>query len=239
MQYDEIRPLIVEATERLERAINTLDDPHHTASLLPGWSQAHVLTHLARNADGMRNLFLAARSGHFVGMYASAELREADIMTGATRPAELLALDVRVAAERLGIDLDAMPETAWAAAVPMSADPDAMQVPAPVLALFRLAEVELHHVDLAAGASLADVSDPGLDALLRVCHLRLRERTPPFTLTVRGSARPWGFGPTDTADEPVQVTGDAAAAVGWLTGRNDGSSLATEGSTALPPLPSY
>ena len=181
MQYDEIRPLIAAATTRLLTTVEALGDPHRTASLLPGWSQAHVLTHLARNADGMRNLFLAARSGSFVAMYASPEIRAADIMTGATRPANLLALDVRVAAERLTVDLDAMPDRAWDAAVAMSADPDAMLVPAPVLALFRLAEVELHHVDLDAGARFDDIAAPGLAALLRVCHLRLRDRTPPFT----------------------------------------------------------
>jgi len=32
-------------------------------SLLPGWTRAHVLAHLARNADAMRNMLAGARSG--------------------------------------------------------------------------------------------------------------------------------------------------------------------------------
>jgi maleylpyruvate isomerase len=32
-------------------------------SALPGWSRAHVLTHVARNADAMINLLTWARTG--------------------------------------------------------------------------------------------------------------------------------------------------------------------------------
>ena len=188
-----------------------------------------------RNADGMRNLFLAARTGMFVAMYASPELRNADISAGSTRPADLLVLDVEVAAERLLIELDAMPTEAWAAAVPMSADPDALQVPAPMLAMFRLAEVELHHVDLAGGASFGQAPADNLRALLEVCDMRLRERTPPFLLRVDGATESWSYG---SGDEPV-ITGAASDAVAWLTGRRDGAALTVTGASGLPVLPDY
>jgi uncharacterized protein (TIGR03083 family) len=42
-------------------------------SLLPGWSRGHVLTHIARNADGLGNLLRWARTGAETPMYASAE----------------------------------------------------------------------------------------------------------------------------------------------------------------------
>jgi maleylpyruvate isomerase len=64
-------------------------------SLLPGWSRGHVLTHIARNADGLRNLLIWARTGAETPMYASAESRSADIEAGAGRPAAELAADVR------------------------------------------------------------------------------------------------------------------------------------------------
>ena len=49
------------------------DDAFRAPSLLPGWSRAHVLTHLARNADGMINLLLWARTGIVTPAYASVE----------------------------------------------------------------------------------------------------------------------------------------------------------------------
>jgi hypothetical protein len=57
--------------ERIEAATGLLnataaamtDDQARERSLLPGWSRGHVLTHLARNADGLRNLLIWARTG--------------------------------------------------------------------------------------------------------------------------------------------------------------------------------
>src|SRR5258708_34347858 len=46
-------------------------------SLLPGWTRAHVLAHVARNADAMRTLLVGARSGQMPPAYASPEAREA------------------------------------------------------------------------------------------------------------------------------------------------------------------
>ena len=45
-------------------------------SLLPGWSRGHVLTHLARNADGAVNLLTWARTGVETPQYVSQEQRE-------------------------------------------------------------------------------------------------------------------------------------------------------------------
>jgi len=40
-------------------------------SLLPGWTRAHVLAHLARGADAMRYLLVGTRSGEDRPAYAS------------------------------------------------------------------------------------------------------------------------------------------------------------------------
>ena len=37
-------------------------------SLLPGWSRAHVVAHLARDADAMRSLLIGARAGLGAGV---------------------------------------------------------------------------------------------------------------------------------------------------------------------------
>ena len=83
-------------------------------SLLPGWSRAHVLTHLARNADGFVNLLTSARTGEAIPMYASPEARAADIDAGAGRgPADLLD-DLRRSGQRFDAAVAAMPVPAGA-----------------------------------------------------------------------------------------------------------------------------
>ena len=63
-------------------------------SLLPGWTRAHVLAHLARGADAMRNLLIGARSGQDRPAYVSGEARDADIATGAGLKAKELVADL-------------------------------------------------------------------------------------------------------------------------------------------------
>ena len=83
-------------------------------SLLPGWTRGHVLTHIARNADGMVNLLRWARTGTKIPMYASAESRSADIEAGSGRPAASLAADVRESAAAFAAEAAALPGEAWA-----------------------------------------------------------------------------------------------------------------------------
>jgi maleylpyruvate isomerase len=52
------------------------DDQAGEPSLLPGWSRGHVLTHLARNADGLHNLLIWARTGAETPQYPSWDVRE-------------------------------------------------------------------------------------------------------------------------------------------------------------------
>ena len=59
-----LRARIDAATSRLTAAAAGLTDAQaREPSRLPGWSRGHVLTHLARNADGLRNLLIWARTG--------------------------------------------------------------------------------------------------------------------------------------------------------------------------------
>ena len=55
---------IATATQALLR--HTLDlegDDWRAPSLLPGWSRAHVASHISRNADALRRVIAAARDG--------------------------------------------------------------------------------------------------------------------------------------------------------------------------------
>jgi len=103
-----------------ERAVDGLvekltDDELAAPSALPDWSRAHVVAHLARNADALINLLDWARTGVETPMYPSREARDAGIdATAALPPADLRA-DYAAACARFAATVDALPADAWAA----------------------------------------------------------------------------------------------------------------------------
>jgi maleylpyruvate isomerase len=137
------------ATQRLidEARIMTGSDLR-APSLLPGWSRAHVLSHLARGADAMRNLLTGARAGRDRPAYASPQARNADIDWGAAAEAKELVDDLVASAMALRTVVLQLPDTAWRYQVQML---DSPRFPASQLVARRLAEVELHHCDLGIG----------------------------------------------------------------------------------------
>jgi maleylpyruvate isomerase len=139
------------ATQRLIDEARLMTGPDLRApSLLPGWSRAHVLAHLARDADAMRNLLIGARTGQDLPAYASIEVRNAGIdASAAAGPAEL-ADDLASSAMALRTVARQLPEAAWRYQVQVL---DSPRFPASQLLTRRLAEVELHHCDLGIGYS--------------------------------------------------------------------------------------
>src|SRR5215218_6996900 len=93
-----------EHTSRLLATADGLRDVR-APSLCEGWTRAHVLSHVARNADGLAALVRAAVDGTGETMYASPEQRDADIDAGADRPVPELVADVRNSAEALAAQL--------------------------------------------------------------------------------------------------------------------------------------
>ena len=107
---------IEHATEIMLATVDGLDDLSvRQPSLLDGWSRAHVITHLARNADGCTNLLIWARTGIEHPMYASGDDRDEAIAEGAVRGHRLLAEDLAASAERFASSARALPPQAWAA----------------------------------------------------------------------------------------------------------------------------
>jgi maleylpyruvate isomerase len=149
---DELRDLqsqIDDATQRLVRTAAQLSAAEiGQPSLLPGWTRGHVLSHVARNADGLRNLLIWARTGTPTPMYPSAEARVAGIEQGAERGPAEHAADLTASADRFRDEALAMPDDAWQVQVRTLKDPP---FPASEVLVRRLAEVELHHADLGAG----------------------------------------------------------------------------------------
>ncbi|WP_437043716.1 maleylpyruvate isomerase family mycothiol-dependent enzyme [Streptomyces sp. enrichment culture] len=216
-----------DATERLLTALGGLDDASVTQpSRLPGWSRGHVLAHLARNADALVNV-LEGRP-----MYASAEIRDADIERDAPRPLGVHLADLRESAARFQ-DAGAVPAD-WSRTVALrnGVTDSASSVP-----FRRWVEVELHHVDLGIGYELEDLPAEFTERETDFLAERFTGHpdVPPTRLT--DGTRAWSTG--READAPaVTVTGSGADLLGWLSGRREGAGLTVTGGPlpALPPL---
>ena len=142
------------ATQRLLGTARVIAEPDLRApSLLPGWTRAHVLAHLARGADAMRYLLVAARSGQDRPAYLSAQARAADIEHGAGLRAKDLMDDLASSAMAFRSIATSLPDAAWQSPVRIL---DSAQFPAAQLLTRRLVEVELHHCDLGTGYGPAD-----------------------------------------------------------------------------------
>jgi len=150
----ELHDRIDDATQRLLGDARVMADSDlRAASLLPGWTRAHVLAHLARCADAMRNLLVGARSGQVRPAYASAEARQADIDQGAAMTAKDLADDLAASAMALRTVARQLPDEAWQVQLRIL---DSVPFPAAQILTRRLVELELHHCDLGAGYGPAD-----------------------------------------------------------------------------------
>ncbi len=151
------------------------DDAARRPSRLPGWTVGHVLSHLARNAEGHVGRLAGALLGEAVPRYPGGpEQRAREIEGGAGRPASALAADVLATAERLEAVWTRSEAAGWPHAQLLATD----SWPTTQSPIRRLREVEVHHVDLGLGYEPQDwpapyvawelqASLPGLPARLR------------------------------------------------------------------------
>jgi maleylpyruvate isomerase len=220
-----------EGQQRLEDELGPLaPDALTQPTRLPGWTRGHVVTHLARNADGLSNLLHWARTGERTPMYASYEARNAAIEVGSGRGlpeqlADLSATSSRFLEAAQGLDdghWEATVETVQGQALP------ARQVP-----WMRAREVWVHLGDL-------DLGGPPLpDAVARALLedvARWRDRTTSERVTVRAPGLPELTFGGSRGQEPVEISGSAPDLVAWLTGRSPGTGLEVATPHALPAL---
>lgn len=222
------------ATARvLDTARGLSDADVRGPSLCPGWTRGHVLTHIARNADGLLNLLNWARTGVETPQYASNEARAADIEAGAGRGAAELAADVADSAARFADGIAAMPADRWEERVRMRSGREVIADRIPWL---RLREVEIHHVDLDADYTPAHWSPEFVERVLQgeARNLGNRGDFPAMSLRAVDTQRVWSIG----AGGPA-VSGPTAALLAWLIGRSPGDGLTVEPDGPLPALPPW
>jgi maleylpyruvate isomerase len=199
-----------DVTGRLLETVRALPEgAQRVPSLCAGWTRGHVLTHLARNADGLVNLCTWARTGVETPMYGPGTARDDAIEAGAGRPVAELVADVTGSAARL--------DAAYAGIgpqhdlVPLRLR-NGRLVHATRLADLRLREVAYHLADLDAGVGFADLPAPLVASFLaeEVARLRANPEAPGITLEPDGGAR------HVVGDGAAYVRGASAALLGWL-----------------------
>lgn len=206
---------LMAAGQRLVRSVDGLSgDDWDQPSLLPGWTRAHVVAHLALNGEALRDVLVGVVEGDPPPMYASQEHRDSDIE-------ELAAAEHAEIRERLLASTTSFVEAAQA--VPPDAwqgrferTPGGRSLPLDAVPLMRLREVEIHHVDLRLGYSPDDWPQQFAEALVDGMVRRVESREG-FRVTPLDSTRTWDVG--QPGDDPAVVTGPVAQVGWWLTGR--------------------
>ncbi len=201
-------------------------------SQLPDWSRGHVLTHLARNAEGYRRMLDGAAIGQLVPAYPSRDERDAAIETGSSRALDEQLADLEQSVATFAASIAAMPAELWSAPTLW---PGGEPRPASALIDGRIREVAIHHVDLDAGYGAADWPVQLAARILDSTANRFDTLDmPPVTLSADDSAVHHVFGDGSGAI----IEGPSYALAWWLLGRGDGHELIVS-SGALPVPPAW
>ncbi|MDI6908228.1 maleylpyruvate isomerase family mycothiol-dependent enzyme [Nocardioides sp.] len=217
--------LLPEATRSLIRTTDGLEESEYAAaSSLPGWTRAHVLAHLALNAEGLAGALAGIVKGRRVPMYASPEARDADIEELAGKAPAAIRTRLLGACTDLADAITAVPDDAWDTRIERT--PGGPSFPASAVPGMRLREVEIHHVDLAAGYDRSGWSPELTIHVLDTAETRGRGGAA-FAVHATDLGRSWAFG--DPAGGGPTASGAAADLAWWLTGRGSGEGLACDG----------
>ncbi|MEP7201354.1 MAG: maleylpyruvate isomerase N-terminal domain-containing protein [Ilumatobacteraceae bacterium] len=189
------------------------DEQARRPSLLPDWTVGHVVTHIARNADGHVRMLDAARRGQVSPMYpGGSQQRTRDIEAGAGRPAAELAADVTATVAQIEALWAEMTDEAWTGrGITAAGESVVAELP-----FIRWREVAVHHADLGLGYSWSDWDT-------EYVRLELGRLT-----MLWASRKPMGL----TALPPAAMAVTSHHRAAWLLGRAAIDGLAPAGITS-------
>lgn len=217
-------PLIdetVHATTRYLGALTVLQSEDlATPSALPGWTRAHVVAHLSRNADAFTRVLSQAATGGAASMYDSAQARDLDIEeTARAHDAPELVEDAVQSARRLEealVGYDGPPDATYTRSV---GGDETFGVD--TVGPRRLVEVEVHHADLLLEYRAADWPVEFSRDLIARRLDELGLDGPSMVLSSTDVDGLWKFG----SGAGPEITGAAGDLAWWLVGRGGGAGL--------------
>ncbi len=179
MRPDDVISACHGAHQRLIESAAALSESDVRApSALENWSRAHVLAHLARNAESHAYLFEGALRGEVRVQYPRAGMREADIERTAALSLEELLGDLERSCRALEEAWDSLEETQWSRLGQTARE----SLPMVEFVFRRLREVEVHHVDLAANYGPSNWCETYVSGELTRSLAWLDQRTDPREL---------------------------------------------------------
>jgi maleylpyruvate isomerase len=205
-----------QAELRLTRTVDALHgDDWAAPSLLPDWTRAHVVAHLALNGEALRDVLRGEVDHERVPMYESQEQRDADI-------AELAAAEPSELRERLLGTLTtfteavlAVPEEIWGRRFPRTRDAEPT-LPLRAVPAMRMREIEIHHADLGLDYSPEQWPQAFAELVIDGMVKRL-DPAEGFQIAPLDSAKSWDV--DGVGDDPLVVTGPVRHVAWWATGR--------------------
>lgn len=221
MRPDETLAAVAESEAKLAERLAQITEPDlREPSPLPGWSRAHIVAHLAGNANAFANALTRVAAGEVPEQYPGGRAaRDAEIEAWAVLPRDELLGRAAETAASLGAAWDRVGPEAWGSGAVRTL---AGLLPVAELPFRRLREVQVHLVDLDVGVEPADWPEAyvvgELDRSLPPLAAQLPGETR-LSLVVhlpdgRSVAAQFGSGPSSE-----QVSGSAAEVVAWLIGR--------------------
>jgi maleylpyruvate isomerase len=213
----------------LNRTVDVLDaDALAAPSLLPGWTRAHVVAHLALNGQALAGVLDAIGRGEPVAMYESDEQRDADIEELAAADSAELREALLAATTAFSDAVGLVEQDRWDGS--FNRTPGGPAWPAVEIVPTRRRELEIHHVDLGASYTRHEWPDDFVHELLDVVSVD-QGVAGPFRIRATDLGRDWTVG----GDGGPTVVGSGADLGWWLTGRSTGEGL-TSDADGLPVL---
>jgi maleylpyruvate isomerase len=209
----------VVATQRYLDALTELSDEDvRRPSALPGWTRAHVIGHLARNAEALAQVLRQVQAGDDACIYPSNESRDADIEASALLEPSALRDGCVTACASFEEAATALDPDRFDTSV--SRTPGAPGFPVSRIGAMRRTEVEIHHADLDIGYSASDWPTDFTTALINRRQDELAAG-PSMVLSSTDADRLWKIG----EGRGPEIEGTAADLAWWLVGRGHGGGL--------------
>jgi maleylpyruvate isomerase len=207
------------SSQALTRTVDAMTpDDLAAPSLLPGWTRAHVVAHVALNGLSLARVINGAVHGHPVAMYESDEQRDADIEElAAAEPSELR--ERHLAATTEFADAVALMDAShWSGRIDRL--PGGPAWPMVTVVPTRRREVEIHHADLGTSYSQDDWSEDFTAELLDAVTVD-HASAGAFQVRATDLGRDWFVG----GEGGPTVMGTGSDLGWWLTGRGQGEGL--------------
>ena len=213
-----------DATARYLQTVDRMEpEQASAASVLPDWTRAHVVAHVALNAHGLARALNGVLHDEPIPVYDSVEDRTNDIASHATLPLRDLREISFDACGRFRDAADRLED--WS--VEVERTPGGARLTVSEMLMSRWREVEIHHADLLLGHRPRDWSPAFVEAVLPQL---LADRSGALDLTLVSPE-----GRLDVGAGGPEVTGSRADLAWWLMGRGDGEGL----SGTLPTLEAW